>query len=162
MSSDPAASVLLAASPREQEMAVGELAGEPVDSSKPPCPAYAELLEVMERASGRLQLPWERVKRGTARGWLDERFLAGHDPAAPVSLPFISDLHVEIKKAWKNPYSACIHRHQRVNFADVEGFSQHGCFLNSQANGWAQDDYFSDGLPSGLTVEEALKGFKEP
>ncbi|XP_051719126.1 uncharacterized protein LOC127495712 isoform X43 [Ctenopharyngodon idella] len=107
-------------------MAVEEEAGEPAGSSKPPCPAYAELLKVMERASGRLQLPWERVRKETARGRLDERFLSSHGPAAPVSLPFLPDLHVEIKKAWKNPDSARIHRHQRANFADVEGLSQHG------------------------------------
>ncbi|ROL46701.1 hypothetical protein DPX16_12594 [Anabarilius grahami] len=125
-SSDPAASAHLAASPREQEMAFEEEAGEPAETSKPPCPAYVELLEVMERASGRLQLPWEHVKRGVACGRLDERFLSGHNKAAPVSLPFLPDLHVEIEKAWKNPYSARIHLHQRANFADMEGLSQHG------------------------------------
>ncbi|ROI42814.1 hypothetical protein DPX16_7091 [Anabarilius grahami] len=82
-SSDPEASALLASSPREQEMAVEGEAGEPAESSKPPCPAYAELLEVMERASGRLQLLWERIKKGAAHGWLDERLLSGHCPAAP-------------------------------------------------------------------------------
>ncbi|ROI15307.1 hypothetical protein DPX16_12859 [Anabarilius grahami] len=64
-SSDPEASALLAASPREQEMAEEEEAGEPAAPSRPPCLAYAELLEVMERASGRLQLPWERVRKET-------------------------------------------------------------------------------------------------
>ncbi|ROL48816.1 Multiple epidermal growth factor-like domains protein 10 [Anabarilius grahami] len=51
------ASAFLALSPREQEMAVEEEEGEPSETSKPPCPVYAELLEVMEHASGRLQLP---------------------------------------------------------------------------------------------------------
>ncbi|ROL45268.1 hypothetical protein DPX16_17879 [Anabarilius grahami] len=55
------------------------------------------------------------VKKGAALGRLDERFLSGHNPTAPVSLPFLPDLHVEIEKAWKNPYST-----------DVEGLSQHG------------------------------------
>ncbi|ROJ62565.1 hypothetical protein DPX16_21551 [Anabarilius grahami] len=134
ISSDPAASALLAGSPREQEMAFEEEAGEPAETSKPPCPTYAELLEVMERASGRLQLPWERVKKGAARGRLAKRFLSGHNKAAPVSLPFLPDLHVEIEKAWKNPYSAHIHLHQRANFADVEGLSQHGPSTSPPAN----------------------------
>ncbi|ROJ25309.1 hypothetical protein DPX16_20122 [Anabarilius grahami] len=125
-SSDPAASALLAASPREQEMAFEEEASEPAETSEHPCPVYAELLEVMEHASGRLQLPWDRVRKEVTRGRLDERFLSGHNKAAPVSLPFLPDLHVEIEKAWKNPYSARIHLHQRANFADVEGLSQHG------------------------------------
>ncbi|ROL45311.1 hypothetical protein DPX16_0969 [Anabarilius grahami] len=129
-SSDPSASALLALSPREQEVAVEEEEGEPSETSRRPCPAYAELLEVMECASGRLQPPWEHVKKGTARGQLDERFPSDHG-AAPVSLPFLPDLHVEIEKAWKNPYSARNHRHQRANFADVEGMSQHGRWCES-------------------------------
>ncbi|ROL43428.1 hypothetical protein DPX16_17249 [Anabarilius grahami] len=82
-SSGPAASALLAFNPREQEMAIEGEAGEPAESSKPPCPVYAGLLEVVERASGRLQLPWGRVKKGAACGRLDERFLSDHSPAAP-------------------------------------------------------------------------------
>ncbi|ROL49487.1 hypothetical protein DPX16_15813 [Anabarilius grahami] len=74
-------------------------------SSKPPCPAYVELLEVVERAAGRLQLPWERVRKEPVRGRLDERFLSDHNPVIPVSLPFLPDLHTEVRKAWKNPYS---------------------------------------------------------
>ncbi|ROL49311.1 Immunoglobulin heavy variable 3-48 [Anabarilius grahami] len=104
-SSDPGTSVLLAASPQEQVMAVEEEASEVASFSRPPCPAYAELLEVMERAAGRLQLPWQREREETARGRLDERFLSGHNPETLVSLPFLPDLHVEIEKAWKNPFS---------------------------------------------------------
>ncbi|ROI69445.1 Adipocyte enhancer-binding protein 1 [Anabarilius grahami] len=70
---------------REQEMAIEEEAGEPAETSKPPCPAYVELLDVIEHASGRLQLPWKRVKKGAARGRLDKRFLSGHNTAAPAS-----------------------------------------------------------------------------
>ncbi|ROI16194.1 hypothetical protein DPX16_12312 [Anabarilius grahami] len=103
-----------------------EEASEAASFPRPPCPAYAELLEVMERAAGRLQLPWQREREETARGRLDERFLSGHNPVTPVSLPFLPDLHVEIEKAWKNPFSARIHTHQRNNFADVEGLRRHG------------------------------------
>ncbi|ROI81362.1 hypothetical protein DPX16_14791 [Anabarilius grahami] len=143
-SSDPAASALLASSPREQEMANEEEAGEPAETSKPPCPAHAELLEVMERGSGRLQLPWERVKKGAARGRLDERFLSGHNTVAPVSLPFLPDLHVEIEKAWKNPYLARIHQHQRANFSDVEGLSQHGSDAGPKQTGGPGPSRFED------------------
>ncbi|MGL5902948.1 MAG: hypothetical protein ACRCZO_09705, partial [Cetobacterium sp.] len=59
-SSDPGASALLTLSPREQVLAMEEREAAEVASfpSKPPCPAYVELLEVVERAAGRLQLPW--------------------------------------------------------------------------------------------------------
>ncbi|ROI42811.1 hypothetical protein DPX16_7088 [Anabarilius grahami] len=206
-SSDPGTSVLLAASPQEQVMAVEEEASGVASFSRPPCPAYAELLEVMERAAGRLQLPWQREKEETARGRLDERFLSGHNPVTPVSLPFLPDLHVEIEKAWKNPFSARIHTYQRSNFADVEGLRQHGhpggpgpsraeaqkqvqrssvaarasppprsksqkrrdtrnrrpdlreVIDNRRQNkprsldGWAHDEFLSDGPPSGLIVK---------
>ncbi len=57
---DPAASALLGYAQEEQEMSKGEEAeAEPAQSS---CPAYDELLEVMERATGRLYLPWKRAK----------------------------------------------------------------------------------------------------
>ncbi|ROL45669.1 hypothetical protein DPX16_17785 [Anabarilius grahami] len=55
-------------------MAVEEEEGEPSETSRPPCPAYVELLEVMEHASGRLQLPWERVKKGDADGLANSSF----------------------------------------------------------------------------------------
>ncbi len=59
-SSDPAASALLGYAQEEQEMSEGEeVETEPVQSS---CPAYDELLEVMERATARLNLPWKRAK----------------------------------------------------------------------------------------------------
>ncbi len=57
---DPAASALLGSAQEEQEMSKGDEAeAEPAQSS---CPAYDELLEVMERATARLYLPWKRSK----------------------------------------------------------------------------------------------------
>ncbi len=84
-SSDPAGSALLA---HGQEWADegGEDISEP---SQPVCPAYVELLEVMERATARLDLQWRHEKGGVARSRLDERFLSGHDLPAPVSFPFL-------------------------------------------------------------------------
>ncbi len=91
-SSDPAASVLL-------EMFEGEdVETEPSQSS---CPAYEELLEVMERVTARLDLPWEWTKMVVPRGRLDERYFSGHNSPAQVSLPFLPDLHTEVEKEWK-------------------------------------------------------------
>ncbi|CAM4537370.1 unnamed protein product [Leuciscus chuanchicus] len=61
-----------------------------------------------------------------ARGRLDERFLSGHTPPTQVSLPFLPDLHAEVVKAWKNPYSYRIHRFQHYNYSNVEGMREHG------------------------------------
>lgn len=43
-----------------------------------------------------------------------------------MSFPFLPDLHTEVEKAWKNPYSACIHRFQHDNYANIEGMYVHG------------------------------------
>ncbi len=90
---DPAGSALLA---HGQEWADEEDISEP---SQPVCPVYDELLEVMERATVRLDLQWRHEKGGVARSRLDERFLSRHNLPAPVSLPFLPDLHNEIVKA---------------------------------------------------------------
>ncbi|KTG06473.1 hypothetical protein cypCar_00036360 [Cyprinus carpio] len=59
---------------------VGEEAeAEPSQSS---CPAYVELLEVMDRAMTMLDLPWKRASKVTPRGRLDERYLSDHSPPA--------------------------------------------------------------------------------
>ncbi len=72
------------------------------ESSHSSCSAYDELLEVMERATARLDLTWKRAKMVAPRGHLDERYLSGHNPPAPrVSLPFLPDLHTEVEKEWK-------------------------------------------------------------
>ncbi len=69
-SSDPAASALLGYAQKEQEMSEGEEAE--TELSQTSCPAYEELLEVMERATVRLHLPWERTKMAAPPGRLDE------------------------------------------------------------------------------------------
>ncbi len=80
--------------------AVEEVETEPSHSS---CPAYDELLEVMECAMARLDLPWKRAKMVAPRGRLDECYLSGHNPPARVSLPFLPDLHAEVEKASSKP-----------------------------------------------------------
>ncbi len=99
-SSDPAAGALLGYvlgyAQEEQEMSEGDEAeAEPAQSF---CPAYDELLEVMEHATARLDLPWKRAKMVAPQSRLDERYLSGHSPPARVSLPFLPDLHAEVEK----------------------------------------------------------------
>ncbi len=67
-SSDPAASALLGYTQDEQE----EDEEVETESSQISCPAYEELLEVVERATARLDLPWERTKMVVPQGRLDE------------------------------------------------------------------------------------------
>lgn len=117
-SSDPAASALLSPSQEEQEMLDED---EEIESSKSSCPAYMELLVVMERATVRHDLLWKRARKVTPRGRLDEHYLSDNNPPAQLSLPFLHDLHVEIEKTWKNLFSSHIHRFQRTIYANIEG-----------------------------------------
>ncbi len=99
---------------------------EETESSQISCPAYEELLEVMERATARLDLPWERTKMAVPRGRLDERYLSGHKHPAQVNLPFLPELHSEVEKEWKKPFSSRIHRFQHTSYANIEGMRENG------------------------------------
>ncbi|KAL0149104.1 hypothetical protein M9458_055536, partial [Cirrhinus mrigala] len=68
------------------------------------CPAYEELLEVMDCATAREVAP---------RGRLDERYLSDHSLPAQVSLPFLPDLHLEIVQAEQREEKEMT-RHQRA------------------------------------------------
>ncbi|KAI2645180.1 Lamina-associated polypeptide 2, isoform alpha [Labeo rohita] len=107
----------------EQELLDEEKQSEPSQSS---CPTYEELLEVVERATARLDLPWKRMKKVAPRGHLDEHFLSDHNPPAQVSLPFLPDLHSEVVKAWSKPFSSHIHRFQQTSYANIEGMRKNG------------------------------------
>ncbi len=119
-SSDPAASALLGYAQKEQEMSEGEEAE--TELSQTSCPAYEELLEVMERATTRLHLPWERTKMAAPPGRLDERYLSGHKPPAKVCLPF----HTEVEREWKKPFSSRIHRFQHNSYANIARMRESG------------------------------------
>ncbi len=122
-SSDPVAGALLGYAQEEQMSEGDEAEAEPDQSS---CPAYDELLEVMERATARLDLPWKRAKMVATRGRLDECYLSGHNRPARVSLPFLPDLHAEVEREWKKPFSARIHRFQHTSYANMEGMRENG------------------------------------
>ncbi|KAL0153483.1 hypothetical protein M9458_051212, partial [Cirrhinus mrigala] len=124
-SSDPAASALLGSTQEEQEMLYEDEEAE-AESSHPSCPAYEELLEVMDCATARLDLPWKRIRKVVLRGRLDERCLSDHNLPAPVSLPFFSDLHSEIEKVWKKFFSSCIHSFPMANYVYIKGMREYG------------------------------------
>ncbi len=90
-------------------------------------PAYGELLDVMARAIARLTLDWSaEVQERASSGRLDERFLAGHKRSAPPSLPFLPELHSELLRSWRNPFSARIFPPSKSNYANVKGLEDSG------------------------------------
>ncbi len=60
------------------------------------------------------------------RGRLDERYLSGHKTPAQVNLPFLPDLHTEVEKEWKKPFSSRIHRFQHTSYANIIGMRENG------------------------------------
>ncbi len=74
----------------------------------------------------RLDLLWKRTKMVAPLGRLDEQYLSGHNPPAQVSLPFLPDLHTEVEKKWKKPFSSRIHRFQHTSYANIEGMRGSG------------------------------------
>ncbi len=53
------------------------------------------------------------------RGRLDERYLSGHKTPAQVNLPFLPDLHTEVEKEWKKPFSSRIRKFQHTSYANI-------------------------------------------
>ncbi len=99
-SSDPATGALLGYAQEEQEMSEGEeVETEPSQSY---CPAYDKLLEVMERATARLDLPWKRAKMAVLRRKKKK------------------------KKKKKGLFSSRIHRFQHTSHADIKGMRENG------------------------------------
>ncbi len=43
-----------------------------------------------------------------------------------MSLPFLPDLHAEVEKEWKKPFSSRIHRFQHTSYANTEGMRENG------------------------------------
>lgn len=63
----------------------------------------------MTRAMAKLKLDWSMEKEESALGRLDEQFLAGHKCVAPLSLPFLPNLHNEVVRSWEKSYLTRVH-----------------------------------------------------
>ncbi len=72
-----------------------------------PSPAYTELVEVLAHAIEKLSLDLPDEPRESQSSKLDERFLSGSG-SRPTrrKLPFFPDLHHEVSRSWKQPYSS--------------------------------------------------------
>ncbi len=67
-----------------------------------------------------------KTKIAAPPGRLDERYLSGHKPPAQVSLPFLPDLHTEVEREWKKPFSSRIHRFQHTSYANIARMRESG------------------------------------
>ncbi len=73
---------------------------------------------------GEACLAVEAGQDGGTTGLSRWAYLSGHNRSAWVSLPFLPDLHEEVEKEWKKPFSSRIHRFQNTSYANIEGMHE--------------------------------------
>ncbi len=92
-----------------------------------PSPAYTELVEVLAHAIEKLNLDWPDEPRESQSSKLDERFLSGSG-SRPMrrKLPFFPDLHHEVSRSWKQPYSSRLTNAVAADFTNLVGSVEQG------------------------------------
>ncbi len=92
-----------------------------------PSAAYSELVDVLSRATEKLALDWPDEPRESQASKLDERFLSGPNSRPERrKLPFFSDLHQEISRTWKQPFSFCLTNTAAADFTNLVGSVEQG------------------------------------
>ncbi|KAL0157250.1 hypothetical protein M9458_048496, partial [Cirrhinus mrigala] len=95
--------------------------------SAPQFPQYEELLEVVTRAVAKLNIDWPAEPQvEPQKSKLDERFLRPRPPPARRSLPFFPDLHTEVSRSWKSPFSSRLFIPASYNYDYVAGLDERG------------------------------------
>ncbi|ROL55048.1 hypothetical protein DPX16_0152 [Anabarilius grahami] len=96
---------------------------EPIDAR---ASIYTELIRVLSKAVEELGLEWSAPEEPTC-SCLDEWFLPGHLQAPPQqSVPFFPEVHDELTKSWRTPYSAHLHSSASHAVTTVGGAEQKG------------------------------------
>ncbi len=92
-----------------------------------PSAAYSELVDVLSRATEKLSLDWPDEPRESQASKLDERFLSGPNSRPERrKLPFFSDLHQEISRSWKQPFSSHLTYAAAADFTNLVGSVEQG------------------------------------
>ncbi len=92
-----------------------------------PSAAYSELVDVLSRATEKLSLDWPDEPRKSQASKLDERFLSGPNSRPERrKLPFFSDLHQEISRSWKQPFSSHLTNTAAADFTNLVGSVEQG------------------------------------
>ncbi len=89
--------------------------------------AYSEDVDVLSRATAKLTLDWPDEPRESQSLKLDERFLSGPNSRPERrKLPFFSDLHHEISRSWKQPFSSRLTNAAAADFTNLVGSVEQG------------------------------------
>ncbi len=85
-----------------------------------PSPAYSELVDVLSRAAEKLSHGLDDEPRDSRSSKLDERFLSGCKfQNERRKLPFFGDLHQEIFRSWKQPFSSRLTNAAAADFTNL-------------------------------------------
>ncbi len=123
---------------------------ESADYSPIQSPQYEELLEVVTRAVAKLNIDWPADDQTEKqRSKLDERFLRSKSLPLLRSLPFFSDLHTEVSRSWKNPFSSRLFIPASDYHGNVAGLSECGYRTMPQVE-QTLAGYLSPGAASSL------------
>ncbi len=90
-------------------------------------PQYEELLEVVIHTVAKLNIDWpadDQTEKQKSK--LDERFLRSKSLSLRRSLPFFPDLHTEVSRSWKNPFSSRLFIPASDYYGNVAGLSECG------------------------------------
>ncbi len=92
-----------------------------------PSAAYSELVDVLSRVTEKLSLDWPDEPRESQVSKLDERFLSGPNSRLEWrKLPFFVDLHQEISRSWKQPFSSRLTNAAAADFTNLVGSAEQG------------------------------------
>ncbi len=92
-----------------------------------PSATYSELVDMLSRATEKLALDWPDEPRESRASKLDERFLSGPNSKPEWrKLPFFSDLHQEISRSWKQPFSSRLTNAAAADFTNLVGSVEQG------------------------------------
>ncbi len=92
-----------------------------------PSAAYSEDVDVLSRATAKLALDWPDEPRESQSSKLDERFLSGpNSKPERRKLPFFSDLHHEISRSWKQPFSSRLTNAAAADFTNLVSSVEQG------------------------------------
>ncbi|XDV32563.1 hypothetical protein PO909_003350 [Leuciscus waleckii] len=93
-----------------------------------PASLDAELMAILTEAVADMELEWTAPKELPSKRWMDGSFLgAGRQAEAPRRpAPFFSEVHEELTRSWRSPYSARAHAQGTQLLTTVEGAEKLG------------------------------------
>ncbi len=103
----------------------------PIGQEAQPSAAYSELVDVLSHATEKLSLDWPDEPRESQASKLDEWFLSSPNSRPERrkerrKLPFFSDLHLEISRSWKQPFSSRLTNAAAADFTNLVGSVEQG------------------------------------